>query len=48
MPNVSFTEEQLKLADNKETDSKYVVERILDKKKEGNKIFYKVKWKVTK
>ena len=43
--NASFTENQLMLAPVTEQESKYIVEKIFDKKVEGKKIFYKVKWK---
>ena len=42
--NASFTENQLMLAPVTEQESKYIVEKIFDKKVEGKKIFYKVKW----
>jgi hypothetical protein len=43
-PNVSYTEEELKFAEN-ETDEKYAVRKIWDKKIIKKKIFYMVWWK---
>ena len=43
--NVSFTEFELFPANETETEEKHVVEKILDKKKIRNKIFYLIKWK---
>ncbi len=43
LPNVSYTENQLLLSEEKET--KYVVEKIIGKKKIRGKVMYLVKWK---
>jgi hypothetical protein len=45
IPNVSYTEAQLKLAPKTETESKYVVEKIVDKKTVNKKVQYFIKWK---
>ena len=42
-PNVSFTEKQLLLV--KEKESKFIVEKILDKKIIKKQIYYLIKWK---
>jgi hypothetical protein len=43
-PTVSYTEQELMLAD-KEKESKYIVEKLIGKKKIKGKTFYLVKWK---
>ena len=44
IPNVAFAESELMKAPQ-ESASKYVVEKILNKKVKDGKLFYKVKWK---
>jgi hypothetical protein len=46
--NVSFTKDQLKLAPENEKESKFIVERILQKKTVKKKDFYLIKWKKQK
>lgn len=45
IPNVSYTEAQLKLAPEQEKESKYVVEKLVDKKTIKKVVYYLVKWK---
>jgi hypothetical protein len=43
--NVSYTDKQLMKAKDNEKESKYIFERILDKRKNGGFIEYLIKWK---